>query len=228
MEYLRNKAFIYIIESPRDTDLLDGRTEGRALVSALELADIQCYYSLVTTANSLEIALNQRLFQAIAETDKFPILHFSMHGDNRGIELTNENFVQWHQLFRFIAPIQKFLGEFSLDLLVCMSSCYGSFAREMATVKKGNIPFKYLVGNSDSVPWNDAAVAYITFYHLLFKGLNNLDECRKVMMEASGNNLFELHDGEQINLNWFTSNQRLLSVRARAKELAQNYINRQR
>ncbi|MEA5553280.1 hypothetical protein VB713_20275 [Anabaena cylindrica UHCC 0172] len=224
MQDLRKKeAFVYIIESPSDEDMLDGLTEGRSLASALELAEIRYCYNLVTTKNSLNIALTQRLFNAIAEENKLPILHFSMHGNHQGIGLTDKEFIQWHELLPFIVKIKTFLGNYSSDLLICMSSCYGSFANCMATMYPGNIPFKFLIGNKESVPWNDAAVAYITFYHLLFKGLHPY-ECKEIMCKASYNDKFELYDGEESHFNWISCNQNQIPITQIAREIAQTYI----
>ena len=39
-----NYQKVYIVESPSDRDLLQGRTEGKALSSALELSEIPLEY----------------------------------------------------------------------------------------------------------------------------------------------------------------------------------------
>ncbi len=71
----------------------------------------------------------------------------------------------------------------------------------MAEIRQGDIPFRFLIGNRDKVPWCDAAVAYITFYHLLFKNID-LYDCHTAMKIASGNNKFDIHHGLQVHLNW--------------------------
>ncbi|QKQ75590.1 hypothetical protein [Nostoc sp. TCL240-02] len=206
---MRDKAFVHIIESPSDEDMLDGRTEGKSLASLLTLAGIPHCYNLVATEKTLRIALYKSLPHEIEKTGgKFPILHFSMHGNPGGIGLTDNRVITWDELCHLIMPVQQLLQEASLDLLICMSSCHGSFGSQMAQTKQGYIPFKFLIGNRDSVPWDDAAVAYKVFYHLLFKGLD-LNHCYEVMQLASHNNKFEVYNGQEVHLNWINYNQQI-------------------
>ena len=125
------EEFVYIIESPSDEDLLDGRTEGRVLAEALDLAGIDYSYSLVTTEKSLEIALYERLAEAINSHNKSPILHFSGHGNSQSLGLTDHTTLPWDELGNLLLPIKQELGE----LLICMFSCHGSFTKEMAKQK---------------------------------------------------------------------------------------------
>jgi hypothetical protein len=62
-------------------------------------------------------------------------------------------------------------------------------------------PFYALVGSSNKVSWQDAAVAYVTFYHLLFKGIS-IDECVEKMKLASHNNDFGVWRGSEIKETW--------------------------
>jgi hypothetical protein len=83
-----DRFFVHIIESPADFDLLDGRTEGRVLLEALNLSSVPAAYSLVTTRTTLDEALGNRLIQAADYYKRIPILHLSLHGNSQGIELT--------------------------------------------------------------------------------------------------------------------------------------------
>src|ERR1700680_392601 len=91
--------FVHVIESPSNRDLLDGRTQGRALIETLALSDIRTYYNLVTDFDTLLASLGERLASAIQHHGaRHPILHFNFHGDSEGIALTNKVHIQWHQL----------------------------------------------------------------------------------------------------------------------------------
>jgi len=57
------EGFVYVIESPSSSDLLDGRTEGRALTEALVLAQIPSWYSLVTDQVTLCSAIGRDFLQ---------------------------------------------------------------------------------------------------------------------------------------------------------------------
>ena len=63
--------------------------------------------------------------------------------------------------------------------------------------------FWALVGNTGAAKWADAAVAYITFYHLLFKGFP-IDICVESMKVASGDHNFIWHSGQDTRAAWLT------------------------
>lgn len=193
-------AFVYVIESPGDSDLLDGRTEGRALCELLRLAEIPFAYSLVTTRKSFETALGDRLQQSMNQhhgpgrRPKRPILHFSMHGfeSYEGMQLTSGEYVTWPDVHELVRPLCILL-EGKLD--VCFSSCYGTGAVELAFQELTAPPVRHIVSHNKSVLWSDAAVAFITFYHLLFNKLRPISECVDVMKAASGDHEFQYLHG---------------------------------
>jgi hypothetical protein len=201
--------FVYVIESPRDTDLLDGRSEGQALCSALKLAEIPHFYSLVTTPNSFEVSLGERLAEASAKSEgRLPILHFSMHGNKEGVALTNGKFLTWGDLRTALQPlIERLEGE----LVVCMSSCHGHWAMNMALNEDPARPYGALIGNAADANWSDSAVAFIAFYHRLFSGAS-LEESVSAMRAASGDNNFFLTDGSRVKSAWTTMMDRARSA----------------
>lgn len=191
-------GFIYVIESPSDVDLLDGRTEGRSLCEALRLAEIPHWYSLVTTPQTFEESLGRRLSDALKQFNQPPIIHLSMHGNNDGVALTNGEFLSWENLRRSLAPLTNAMNG---GLLMCMSSCFGSAGCRMAMHEKNDQPFWALIGNSTSARWADAGVAYITFYHLFFKDIP-VEECVNRMRLASGDNNFMIFSGHTVKAGW--------------------------
>jgi hypothetical protein len=193
-----NGFFVYIIESPSAEDLLDGRTEGRVLNEALALAGIPHVYSLVTNEEMLLKAFSDRLVEALRTLNRIPIIHFSLHGNNEGVALTDKKFLTWDYLRNFLLPLEQ---TFPGDLLLCMSSCFGFSGCRMAMTAQNELPFSALVGNSDEADWSDAAIAYITFYHLLFKGLS-LEKAVEAMKIASDDHNFVCVYGDRVRQNW--------------------------
>lgn len=191
-------AFVAVIESPASQDLLDGRTEGRALCEALSLADIPHSYSLATERAMLQQALGDRLRAAARHHGKVPIIHLSMHGNVHGLQLTNGDFLSWLELRNELIPLLRATRG---TLLVCMSSCFGNAGCLMAMHDDDEPTFWALVGNTASATWSDAAVAYISFYHLFFKGFD-LPICVNSMKVASGDHNFIYHIGQQTKENW--------------------------
>ena len=200
-------SFVQIIESPSDLDLLDGRTEGRCLWEALQIAGIFREYTLVTTRRTLVKSISERLWEAASRMRRWPILHISMHGNSDGVALTDGTFIYWDELRQLLAPVTNYMNG---GLLVCMSSCFGSAGCRMAMHEGTDQPFWALVGNDTTIEWGDAAVGYVTLYHLFFKGFD-LDSCVTAMQKASGSPHFRLNYGHLTKQNWHVvmSSQRL-------------------
>jgi hypothetical protein len=191
-------GFVFILESPSDEDLLDERMEGKALSTAFNLASIPHAYNLVTTKKALIKALTWKLHEAIKEHNKAPILHISMHGNDEGVGLTDGEFVSWDDLRKELTPL---LNNMQGGLLICMSSCYGGSGCRMAMHEEADHPFWALVGNSEAALWSDAAVAYITFYHLFFKGVG-VEDAVAAMKVASGDGNFMVFNGDFVKKDW--------------------------
>ena len=191
-------AFVNVIESPSSADLLDGRTEGRMLIESLNLAQIPNAYSLVTDRETLVTALEVRLREAARYHNKIPIMHFSMHGNAEGIQLTDGTFVAWGELRDLLSPLMQATQG---TLLICMSSCAGNAGARMAMTAERQPNFWALVGNTGEATWSDAAIAFSSFYHLFFKDLD-INVCVDSMKVASADHNFVINWGEQIRLNW--------------------------
>lgn len=179
-------AFVYVIESPSALDLLDGRTEGRLLCEALQLAGIPHWYSLAASRATFVEALDARLKQAWDQFRVPPILHLSVHGNERGVALTDGAFIPWYELRQMLRPLNQWMNGW---LLITMSACYGSNGCVMAMHSEDEPTFWALVGNTGVATWSDAAVAFTTFFHNFYKG-NGLDDCVERMKVASGDNNF--------------------------------------
>jgi hypothetical protein len=191
-------AFVHIIESPSSNDLLNGDTQGRVLDEAFRLAGIPSKYNLVTNLETFKEALSTRLDSACSELEGFPILHFVMHGDAEGIQLTNGEDITWKDLNKLITPYKKYMGGWSI---ICMSTCEGYYAKSMDENIDNVPPLFALIGNTSKIEYSDAAVAYITFYHLLFKGID-IGHCVESMKVASGDENFVLINGLEIKTSY--------------------------
>ncbi|WP_373528352.1 hypothetical protein [Nostoc sp.] len=192
-------GFVYIIESPSKHDLLHGRVEGRALSEAFNLARIPFWYSLASDREMLAEALSSHLVDACSHQHPLvPILHFSLHGDENNVGLTSGESLSWHDLRYLLLPLNRMIQG---GLIICMSSCFGYYGCRMAMYNDKEPPFYALVGNTHSTTWADSAVAYITFYHLLFKGLP-VESCVESMKIASGDNNFGFEFGQSMKIAW--------------------------
>ena len=198
-----SNAFVALIESPSADDLMDGRTEGKSLCSALELAAIPHSYRLAVTSDTLSKCLQSQLLEISREKQKLPILHISAHGNANGIGLADGTYVSWVQLRTLIAWLNV---EMNGNLLICMSSCGGAGAGAMAFHTDEEPPYWKLIGNVGDVIWSDSSVGFTAFYHNLFK-YGDVDLAYNAMCIASGNHDFRCYDGHEIKSNWANSMQ---------------------
>jgi hypothetical protein len=195
------KVFVHIIESPSADDLLSDQVEGRVLCNALELALIPHAYSLAVNRAMFKKALMDPLAGKPSNPllrESIPILHLSMHGNDDGVQLTSGESVSWDQLRADLAPL---LTGMKGHLLICMSSCSGAIGCRMAMNGETHPSFGALVGNTKSVGWGDAAVAYISFYHQYFKN-KPIEECVRIMREALGDDNFFYVSSETAKQAW--------------------------
>jgi hypothetical protein len=179
-------CYVHIVESPHARDLIDGRTEGSALLHSLRLAGIPAEYHLAVDDERFREALGTRLAENIRTLKRVPIIHISAHGNRHGIQLTDGTTFLWEQLDDILRPIHDASEG---QTMLCLSTCEAARGMEMAQPKEKN--FHVLVGSTDTVTWDDSAVA---FYHRLFKGAQ-IDEAVEAMKAASGHDGFRAMSG---------------------------------
>lgn len=119
-------------------------------------------------------------------------------GNAKGIELTSGDFVEYSQLADTLRDLNDTLHG---ALMLCMSSCNGANAGNMAMREDADPPFYAIVGNVGSPTWSDAAIAYVAFYHRIFKGAS-ADEAIAAMKAASGDNGFAIEYGAETKESW--------------------------
>jgi hypothetical protein len=178
----------------------------------LGLAGIQYCYNLATTRDSLTAAIGTRLVNAWQGFNRPPILHLSMHGNQRGVALTDGDFLTWHELRTLLLPLLRVQNG---GLLICMSCCQGGSGVQMAMYEEDQEPaFWALVGSTRDAHLHDSAVAYITFYHLFFKDKSVID-CVEAMKVASGDTNFAIFSGRHQRDSWvaFQRKQRVEALR---------------
>lgn len=171
---------------------------GRAICEALNIAQIPYCYNLAVNREMLTLALGSRLHETCTRLNCPPILHFSVHGNSDGIALTNGEFLSWHDLRTLLYPVTSRMQG---GLLICMSSCAGAAGSRMSMYEDADPNFWALVGHGGDLTWSDAALAYISFYNLFFKGFD-LDVCVNSMKVAVANHQFMFFTGTDTKKNW--------------------------
>lgn len=193
-------GFVHVIESPSPIDLLDGRTEGRSLGQSFKLAGIEHAYSLAVNRQMVQLALTDRLESEMNRCRRFPIIHFSAHGNGEGLELTDGTMLSWADLSDLLQPIYRAVNS---GLLICLSSCESASGMRMAMEDGTRRHFWALVSHMGKPTWSDCATAYIAFYNQFFKGCG-LEASVEAMKAASGDNKFATWDGDEIKRGWLS------------------------
>ncbi|WP_283689930.1 hypothetical protein ACSW9I_06125 [Clostridium perfringens] len=191
---------VYIIESPSADDLMKGITEGQALTKILELSNIQYEYFLVTTKEVFEKALVY-IKEDVLELQEekifvWPIIHISCHGNEECIGLTNNEFINWSTLEKYLSIVNVCFEEADpvSPIILSMSSCCGLNAIKSDWVKNHeSSPFSFVLGHENEIPWDDALIAFSVFYHnFINKELDPLTALKCMNDSINSENYFKL------------------------------------
>lgn len=204
---------IYIIESQSDRDILHKRTEGKALSSGLELANINHEYYQVISKKTLNECFDLIIKDILTNKPKgvdaiIPYLHFSAHGNEDGIGLTNGDFIDWNMLRDKFDYLNSKIGMVKTDpndpkseisiLHVCLSVCKGFYGK----VIQGSLnesKYVVLIGPVEAVDWSDSLIAFMTFYHnIIYKGYKQKESVKRMNLAAGLNEIFQESLGYRI------------------------------
>lgn len=186
----RPSFFVYIIESPSPSDLYHRRLEGDLIAQAVRLDGIPCVSRLAITAEAFKAAIVVGLPEEMkAHRNLPPVIHISAHGGKKGIQLSDGSLLTWEDLRTLLQPVNVALNG---ALILCMSSCDGFTAIEMAMREhEGECAFGAIVGHAGSPTWSETAVAYAAFYHLVSTG-HDLLKSVEAMRAAAGTPEFQI------------------------------------
>ncbi|HHX8749542.1 TPA: hypothetical protein ACVPFL_001688 [Morganella morganii] len=144
------KNEILIIESRSAKDIYDDRYEGATLKEVLKLQGI--------SAKHLEV-INKAYFEKAikyAANEHIKYVHFSGHGSEDGIELTN-GFITWKELDQIAWPHLK-------DTCLCFSSC--DIAKGVEEIFEYHKSFcNAVIAPTRKITWGEGLVAFSALYH---------------------------------------------------------------
>ena len=189
---------IYIIESPSEEDLQVGRTEGKALFESLTLAGCDVIYKLVKSKKEFDSAFEfviEDFYEKKGKWSAMPFIHVSAHGDEDGIQLTNDDLIDWVDIATLLEKINLAIEfvphftEYSNDvsrIVLCFSACKGFNAFKIWNQTNKKCPYQCVVGPGTDIDWSDSLTAFITFYHLTNFKEKSFDEAVKIMNLSAG------------------------------------------
>lgn len=197
----RIKCHIHIIESPSAEDILNNRSEGILLSQGLRVIGIESKYLVAISRKTFWKALDERI-EYDNQTIGPPILHLSAHGNRDGIGLADGSMIPWDELGTHLQPINKKLNE---HLMICISSCAGFQGHRMALkMDEKDMPFYGLVGPTTDIAWDEAAIAFLSFYYQFLIKKKGVTNALEIMKLASGNPNFGNIKAVEARDSWYT------------------------
>lgn len=196
MKQKNTEPKVFIIESLEFDDEDKGRYEGSILADILRLSGIQTQYYYIRTLREFKEILN--LFQ----NSGFRYLHISCHGGDKSIWTTLDE-IKYNELALILKEKLKKKRLF-------MSAC-SVVNKELA---KNIIPLTEcysIIGPARDIGFNDAAIMWASFYHLMFK-----ENSSSMVREGLLKNLQKVVDTFGEPLNYYSI--------SKSKGFKQNFI----
>lgn len=145
---------LFIIESLRFEDEESEHTEGKFLSHILKLAGRQVQYFYIRTRRELEEVLDR------FEDSNFRYLHISCHANKNGAELTLD--------YLSVEELGELLGPRLHNRRIFLSACEIATPKLAKRLLKGTGCYS-MIGPSESVRFDEAALYWASLYHFLFK-----------------------------------------------------------
>jgi hypothetical protein len=152
---------VFVAESVQSVDFYEGRTDGFAANELLKIQQVRTSYKIVFDKDHLARAIGD------ARAGDFQVLHISAHGDNRGISLTDGNFVTWLDLAELLTTFGGVPNKAGRILVV--SSCMGGYVGLSKALQKRKVAFRFLFGSTAraGVGFTHSCLAWSILYNRL-------------------------------------------------------------
>jgi hypothetical protein len=170
------KLHVYIIESAQDD------AEAMVLQQKLARIGMSIMVRKVDNKKAFLSALQCAMIHFMAHKASFPVLHISAHGCEKGIGLSNNDFVPWEE---FGAAVGTQLTD---RLILCMSTCEGLRSWGMALMQSSP-HYLLLVGTEEKPDWNDTKAGFPVFYQSLAQG-KTIERALHDLQTTSGHSYF--------------------------------------
>lgn len=178
------KANVFIIESLTLQDEKRNRFEGQVLSQILHLGGKETLYYYIRTRRELE-----RMLRVFAKSN-YRYLHLSCHGSKTSL-LTTLDEVTFEELGQICRP---YLNNKRLFISAC-AAVNGYLAAELFP-RSGCIS---IIGPNKDIFFDDAAIAWATFYHMVFK-----ENSRKMTERVISRALRTIRDAYGVKMKYYT------------------------
>lgn len=180
---------VFIIESLKFADERDDRFEGRLLSEILHLGGKESEYYYIRTRREMEEVME------IFEESDYRYLHLSCHGLEKSISTTLDTIA--------LTDLSEIIGHYLRGKRLFMSTC---LAANFRIARRLIPPFGVysVVGPREEVDFHAAAIAWASFYHLMFD-----ENSESMKARAIKTNLQRISDTFRIPFNYFSRNRQL-------------------
>lgn len=165
VEHMSKKVYkaqfgkLIIIESLTSNDYASGHYLYKRLTEQETILPIIQYYSIKSKVEM------QTLLSSILEDVKngmaTPMLHFALHGNEDGIYLASDEFMEWKDLSDAIIAINVATRN---NLFISLAACHGFFMANVQSKSVTRSAFFILLGRKDEYGGGDFSLDYQRFY----------------------------------------------------------------
>lgn len=150
-------ASVYILESLDPVDFFERRRDGHAAAEILRILDVPTEYRIAFTKSLVTRAI------AEAAKSKAQVLHFSSHGNDTGVFLTNGKKLSWNAFVELIKPVA------GPDKALVMATCGGGDQELTKALTAAGVVFGWVFGSTaEVVHFSDSCLAWSILYNRLF------------------------------------------------------------
>lgn len=209
MSELIDMTKVFILESPSKEDNEAGRNEGGALGETLELATIDNEVFTISSLDEFKGALEVIAKEVNEIKGKLGAvhLHFSMHGSDDGIVLTDGTFLDWTKLHEVLKEFNDSIKYIEMPsglkiapTFLSFSVCNGFAARAIKDMGDES-PYSALIGPTESVEWSDSLLAFSIYFHNVILKKTGTAKALKNMNETVGlDNVFHADGGKGMTI----------------------------
>jgi hypothetical protein len=147
---------VFIVESVDSEDFYLRRLDGHAANEILKIIGTRTEYRVAFTKPFVERAISE------AAEGNFQVLHFSSHGNDEEVILTNGVRLSWSEFAELIRPVS------GLDRALVMSTCGGGDRELTKALVEAGVIFGWVFGSTaDIVYFTDACLAWSILYNRL-------------------------------------------------------------
>jgi len=181
---MKSKPNVFIVESLGFSDEKRNLFEGKIISQILKLSGSESKYVYLRTKKELEAVIGQ------FKDSGYRYLHFSCHGNKSGISLTLDD-LSFEELGKMLSPCLK-------NRRMFFSSCK-VMNKRLAEILLKNTGCYSVIGPSESIEFDRAAIYWSSFYHLMLR-----DEAKSMKRDSLKKNTASLRKLFDVHIRYFS------------------------